>query len=337
MEKLKKNLSLLFLLSTALFFLRGNAQVTIGTQDDPAVGALLEIKSQDSTKGVLIPKVFLIKYDSLAPLRTGNVSTSEKIKATGMVVYNVNPAAKGINLGIVEWNGKEWVTVGEKMRVSELSLSPTWCSNITVGGYYNSGRVLQPYYNTLIMPVEVDLPGDYTIHVRALRKNGDYAGFLYSATGEFNSTGSKKITLKGEGKPLASDTCSLLVILNGKATTDTCKLSVRVDGPEAKFKTNCSSIQNYVGNPTHGSLITQLHNRTVLMDIVSTEKGGEFVIESDLINGVRLSGRGILEGNIQTVTLYATGTPTQAGEFTYTIKSNSTSSTSVCTVTIKYL
>jgi hypothetical protein len=340
-KQLKKIYTLTVLLFTVLYFYRGNAQVTIGALDDPVSGALLEIKSQDSTKGVLIPRVKLIKYDSLAPLCTGAITDVEKKKVTGMVVYNVNSSAKGINAGIVEWNGTEWVMPGEKSRVAEFSIL---CSGIKANGYYNENRVLQPFCNTLTLPVHVDLPGVYNISVMALEGNSQtYAGFSYKASGEFSRNGSQTITLNGEGKPLNSTQTlggiknSLQATLNGQIATNICANVIQVDGPEAKFSLNCASIINFVGNPKKGVNITENDNKVILINIISTEAGGEFIIESDVINGVRLKGMGVLEGNNQTVTLYATGTPTDIGEYTYTIVSNSSTTTAICSITIEYV
>lgn len=333
---------LLPLFIAALFFhnTNGNAQVAIGT-DEIVEGALLQINASD--KGVLLPKVALLKYDSLAPLQKGNIIPSEKWKMAGTVVYNVNAAAKGINVGIVEWNGIEWVTPGSRTHVAEFEVI---CQGMSASGYYNKGKILNPFNNTLTVPVSVTLPGLFTITAHAYEGNSSssYAGFSFRASGEFTAVGAQTIILSGEGKPENSTPINghidrIVATLNGNtdpASQFTCDDIVQVDGEEVAFTFNCASITNFVGNPKPGTPITTADNKVVLVNIVSTVGGGQFIIESDRVNGVKLYGSGYLEGNNQTVTLYATGTPTSAGEFTYTLRSNSSMGTAICQVTIEY-
>ena len=68
----------LFLLCVSVFAISANAQVTIGSQDAPAEGALLELKS--SNLGFLPPRVALTSLSDFAPLPGSPVD--------GMVVFN---------------------------------------------------------------------------------------------------------------------------------------------------------------------------------------------------------------------------------------------------------
>jgi hypothetical protein len=81
------------------------AQVTIGTHSNPYEGALLDLKELDpanpsnpnSAKGVLFPKVSLTDVKSLQPLITRQATAADSAKVRGMIVYNVNESANGID------------------------------------------------------------------------------------------------------------------------------------------------------------------------------------------------------------------------------------------------
>jgi hypothetical protein len=288
--------------------------------------------------------VALADAGSLEPLRTGAVSDSEKWKSAGMVVYNTTSnIAVGLEEGIVEWNGQEWVKPGEETRLANFEIKPiTGGDQVTAHGYYNINKVLSPQSNTLSLPVNVITPGLYNVHVTVLEGNStnSLAGFSFKGSGRFFAAGQQIILLKGEGKPIKSTVeignikNSIKAVLNG-ASTQTFSNIVQVDGPEAKFSYACSSIVNLTGTiPVSGAIGA---NDVVLINIVSSEAGGEYIIESDEINGIKLYGRGFLEGNNQTITLNLQSTGTRAaGTFTYTLMNNSTANTVVCTVNIKF-
>jgi hypothetical protein len=102
----------LFLIGAG-FCAGAHAQVTIGSNESPATGALLDVKQQNditggitSTKGILFPRVGLTALNSLSPLVGGTPSLGEKLTHKGIVVYNI-----GTNLkeGLYSWDGDEWI------------------------------------------------------------------------------------------------------------------------------------------------------------------------------------------------------------------------------------
>jgi uncharacterized protein (TIGR02145 family) len=79
-----------------------NAQVTIGSDQDPHAGAILDLQS--TTLGLKLPTVSL-KDASLFQL-AGDSTT-----AIGIIVYNTNPNTKGgKGVGLYNWSGFEWKT-----------------------------------------------------------------------------------------------------------------------------------------------------------------------------------------------------------------------------------
>ena len=81
-----------------------DAQVTIGSKDDPHASALLDLKS--TTKGLLLPRV------SLNDVGVFQLSDKEEEASTagGMIVYNTNDLISGGNgKGVYVWDGEEWL------------------------------------------------------------------------------------------------------------------------------------------------------------------------------------------------------------------------------------
>jgi uncharacterized protein (TIGR02145 family) len=83
-----------------------NAQVTIGSMDDPHGGAVLDLsKASGNSIGFLLPRV------SLENANTWQIG-GDKAQGIGMVVYNTNnDVAGGDGSGIYTWNGYAWTRI----------------------------------------------------------------------------------------------------------------------------------------------------------------------------------------------------------------------------------
>jgi hypothetical protein len=80
-----------------------NAQVTIGSTDDPHSGAILDLQS--TTQGLKLPTVSITNLTTFGlPLEGASIAAGAK----GMVVYNTN-AATGI--GLLVWSGYRWNSI----------------------------------------------------------------------------------------------------------------------------------------------------------------------------------------------------------------------------------
>lgn len=95
------------------------AQVTIGSLETPAEGALLDLKSYNETTpggqttnigGLLLPRVELTSLTSLTPF---NVQSADYLKHTGLVVYNVATVGNVLSPGIYNWSGSKWEKFSE--------------------------------------------------------------------------------------------------------------------------------------------------------------------------------------------------------------------------------
>lgn len=111
---------------TSIIFI--NAQVTIGSKLSPSDGSLLDLKENNlevnSTKGLLLPRVELIKMSELKPMfsyQNNDIpSSSDLLNHAGLIVYNVNNTENkdhcptGISSGLYTWSGSEWTPITGK-------------------------------------------------------------------------------------------------------------------------------------------------------------------------------------------------------------------------------
>jgi hypothetical protein len=123
--KINVKIGLLTLLFFACIVFDGQSQVTIGSESNPLIGTLLDLKENDmnngeanSTKGMILPRVFLTETNSLIPMLEGTETDYETLKPayTGMIVYNVNSMAP-FEKGLYIWDGTQW----NRMNTSNLT------------------------------------------------------------------------------------------------------------------------------------------------------------------------------------------------------------------------
>lgn len=98
-----------------------NAQVTIGSDQKPAEGALLDLiqhSDRTSSKGLGLPRVALVDPGKLAPMfkydGINEPSSVDKESHTGLMVYNVSECDNKFNKGIYIWDGSLWVQLLDK-------------------------------------------------------------------------------------------------------------------------------------------------------------------------------------------------------------------------------
>jgi hypothetical protein len=340
MKKISENGMKLWMVTfIALFCSMTQAQVTIGIQSNPYEGALLDLKESDplnlsdpnSAKGVLFPKVSLIDVKSLKPLITRPAAQADSAKMRGMIVYNVNENANGIDPGLSVWNGEEWMSVvgGGANKAAVFSID--W-ANVTVNGTYVKGKTLT-LSNTLSVPVIVSKKGIYSITAASAN------GYAFSASGEFMAPGSYTLTLNSLGTPAQSTSGTnppdeLAFMNNNLDITDAnLKVTVTVDDVEPAYTCDCgtiakSNISLKTGQAAQGELIVE-----ILAPLDAA--GAEYKIETNKINGVQFSGSGKLQGGNQRIHLTASGTPAKSGQQTFTITTNSTAASgTTCSVTL---
>ena len=102
-----------FILSTTNL----KSQITIGSNETPAAGALLQLKDKpgivggapNSDKGISMPRVKLEKTNKLAPC-ADETSGTNAIDHVGLVVYNTT-SNEEFCPGMYVWDGQQWVSL----------------------------------------------------------------------------------------------------------------------------------------------------------------------------------------------------------------------------------
>jgi len=205
MKKIILLTSIIAILSTLTL----KAQVTIGTQEAPVPGALLQLKSivdatsngdVNATKGLNFPRVALVKHDQLQPMYSASVASNlapeVKLAHKGLVVYNLtDDSNENLSVGLNYWDGEQWNSLEQKATQAVFTISD--CNAITAkGDYFNTNPLNSSNY--LTVPVNVTKPGYYSITAVPNPANGYY----FTASGQFMATGPVTITLPGAGKPI---------------------------------------------------------------------------------------------------------------------------------------
>jgi hypothetical protein len=114
-KTLKTKLSASMLL--LLFALPLQAQVTIGSGEEPNKGALLDLKERNVTddaanaeKGLLLSRVELENKNKLYPMLAPGYDSAEDQKHAGLIVYNTTDDAD-FDQGLYLWDGTQWLPV----------------------------------------------------------------------------------------------------------------------------------------------------------------------------------------------------------------------------------
>ncbi len=177
----------------------------------------------------------------------------------------------------------------------------------SVYGTYKTDSILNTN-NYIIDSVNVTTPGAYTIQTDTIN------GFWFNASGTFYARGIYAVKLLGNGKPILPLTSNFTIKYSGT----TCSVSVTTisSSSPAVFNINCTGIAAngamYAGTP-----VTSANTLTVPVTVTAA---GSYTLNTTLANGISYGASGIFTGTgTQNVILVATGTPTAAGSFNYTI------------------
>ena len=190
---------------------------------------------------------------------------------------------------------------------------------VVSGSYYKDTAITASNYVDL--SVQVDTAGTYTIASDTVN------GYYFKATGTFSATGTQVVRLVGGGKPLAAGTNIFTVTYDGTV----CEFSVTVTasapppGGSSAFTITCTGATP-AGTYVAGTPLTAANSITLNVNV--TAIGSWSVTTAPAVNGITFSGTGTFAATgAQTIVLTASGTPTAAGPFTFTV----TGGTGTCT------
>lgn len=194
------------------------------------------------------------------------------------------------------------------------------CTPLTINGTFKVDSVLTSD-NYVDIQVNVAFGGKFDI------KSDTVNGYSFSKKGTISS-GLKTIRLYASGKPVAIGNNTFTISYG----VSSCRFSIPVFGSGGVFGSalytlggapaNCSVLA-LTGNYIVGQAMTALNKVETSVNVSAV---GTYNISGTALNGVTFSGNGTFSNpGIQSIFLYATGTPVAAGTFTYPVTNGATS------------
>jgi hypothetical protein len=192
------------------------------------------------------------------------------------------------------------------------------CTAITVAGPYIAGKKLTDS-NFIQVQVHVTKPGSYNIRTDTL------SGFSFSAAGSFADTGNILVNLAGHGNPAAKGTALFTVNYSSSECSITVPVadSAIIAAYSLQGSPNACMSDTVLGSYIKG-IVTDTSEKIIVTLNVTTP--GSYSITTNTVNGYRFSGSGILSAaGLQTVILYASGIPVNAGTDVFNITGGTSS------------
>lgn len=204
--------------------------------------------------------------------------------------------------------------------------TPSNCASAVVNGTYTQNAALAAS-NTVNISVNVTTVGAYTITASG-------GGMTFTRTGTFTTTGNQSVVLTGTGTPTTSGANTITFA----APNASCSFTVTVApaGGGAAVGTLAGAPNACAPITVNGFYVESTATGTpnTVGVTVNITTAGTYNITTNTVNGLSFSSSGNLSvGNNQVVNLNASGTPTTAGNQTFTV----TFGTSTCTFTVPVL
>jgi len=326
------------------------SQVTVGTNEAPVQGAILQVKTKgdvasggsvNATQGIGFPRVALVTKSQLQPMYTPaeapNLSAEVKMDHKGLVVYNVtDDEDSDLTPGLYQWDGAEWAGFAQKTPAAQITF-PTDCDSITVSGDYFTGTPLNSS-NYITIPLYVKKAGYYTISL--FLPNPDN-GYYFTTSGTFMTTGPVIITVPGAGQPknptpTGEQGDALTLVCNVDTAICTPHVLVQDGSHKPYFAMSCGSVtvsgvykKGQPSSPSNNEMIT------LRLNVYSGAEGAAWTAKTDMIDSLWFEGSGVLGApGTQDIVLYAYGASTNTAPKTFTITTNSQSTTATCSATV---
>lgn len=329
------------LLTLLLSFSAVNAQVTkhntkikdgsvSNSSSVPNPNVILELES--TAKGFLLPRMSDVQRDELTKKLDDN--------GNGVTIYNTTTDC------INYWSEKknEWMSLCGALPPATVDLNKDLCSSIKVtpadGKTLVQGKFLTPQ-DVLFVDLNVTAIGVYSIS--ATTENGYY----FSASGTFMNTGNMRIALFGVGTPIkgyvqgangSTEGIGDIVTfnINGKRASSQCTFRSFVKKAAIEYGLVCTSNLVAQGKYMIGVPVKQKENFVDI--VVDVKQPGAYRIKTESFNGVSFNGSGVFDkvedGKI--VRLYAEGVPTEEGEHSLSLETNSnTTIGNTCQIKLK--
>lgn len=319
--KTKLTILLLGFLMTGLCLIRAQGGgVTVGIGEGPVEGAVLQIKTIsdatsnggfNSTQGVGLPRVALVKKDELQPMYSASdaaaLDETKKKAHKGLLVYNTQELEdEELVIGLNFWDGEKWIPVSETQSKSEVIVD---CSKVRVyGKYYRRSPLTSANY--LILPLTVNKKGDYNI----IASTGN--GYYFQASGVFESTGTFELRLEALGTPTNDGIDAVTFTNNGSPIGNLCSVEITVGIPILSYRiNNCEDIKVFGDYQTR----TDMNGMTNYVEIpVDVIVDGTTTWETEMINGIKFVVNQVFDASGAAILIArAQGSPKKSGKYTY--------------------
>ena len=265
-----------------------NGQVAIGTSQ-PNASAKLDVSS--TTGGFLPPRMTAAQRDAI------------QFPADGLTIYNTDSKCLNVFQANIGWFSM--CTNAVVAAVATYTNGTQNCGGALAGSYAAGFDVTGS--NTKSVTITVATAGSYSITTNTVN------GVRFSASGVFTTTGVKTIVLNATGTATAAGSFNYTVTY---ATGVSCQFGVTYVAPTVYSggTQNCGGV--LAGTYNQSNPMNSANTKTVSVSATA----GSYNISTDVQNGVSFSAQGTFASSgAQTIVLTASGTPTAAGTFTYTV------------------
>ena len=200
------------------------------------------------------------------------------------------------------------------------------CSLMTVTGDYVAAKVVNDS-NKIAVTVNVTKAGNYSIRTDSVN------GYSFRSAGSFATIGRQVVRLTGTGKPANVGINHFNVYYD----TSICQIDITVRPAIPPATITLSGAPNGCTNATLSGTFTKgvsLDSSSYLSITINVSTAGTYAITTNTVNDFSFSGSDILlTTGMQSVRLYASGTPANAAIDTFAIVANG----NVCHFTVPVL
>ncbi|NML71922.1 hypothetical protein HHL23_19280 [Chryseobacterium sp. RP-3-3] len=284
-------------------------QVGINTTS-PNTKSALDIVSKNNNTGVLIPRLTTVQRDAI-----GAASTED-----GLIIYNIDEKC----YNYYQSTAATWLSLCGTYQKAVYNPD---CTSVKVFGNYTQGTSLNNS-NYITMSVTATTAGTYNIIAKTTN------GYYFEKSGVFPSTGTFTITLDSSGTPVAGpQTDTLTFVYDGTTDTICTNKTINVAGSQVSYGINCSG--STVNGAYNKNIQLDYNTNTVTIPLSNVDTAGTVSITTSTNNGVSFNTTETITTGSTNITLHGVGTPTSAGNYTYTFTTNG-ANPQTCTFSVTF-
>lgn len=253
-------------------------QISDGTSPnvlEPNSFSLMELNSKE--KGFLLPRMTTAERKRI-PIES---------LVGGMAIYNTTIEC----IEFYNTSRLQWMSVCGDVGPATFVIPDNKCSSLKINGEYTEGVFLDSRKNTIIVEVNVSVPGTYEVEAIAYDDVNKENGYSFYTSGVFPQKGDYVLVLKGNGTPvkgyartngIPSGKDNIKFFLNKKEST--CKTTNEVEKKALSYDIiKVEQIGNFYTGVDLGSTKT---TGKMLVTISNISKQGTVTITTQTVNGI---------------------------------------------------